>query len=414
MDIQVVEPEFCKLNVKYEIDGEDVSNKRDEVVRKFKNHKMPGFRQGHASMQAIKIFYKKEIEQELTKELAQDAVQNVVSERKIRPFGRPNFSSANFVSDNKFVCEFEMWKQPDFELGQYKDFEIPKLPKEKDIQTLTQEMLQELRKKFGEENPYTEDDFVQLDDKIILDYSALFNGVNDPKLTATGVLLKPCDILIPGFAENLLGMKMGETRVFELKIPDTFATENAGNVLQFTATIQMGSKIIPLTLDDELAKKAGVETMDKLMEELGSISATKINQLEATHINDQIARRLVSTHNFQVPSWIVLVEAQLNSQKSGLEWSSVKDEMKEQLLKSAEDSIKLSLILEKIREIEPDTQLTDEEVYKIAYENISKHSPDPAKSVEELYKNGQLPLLFSRIRDEYTVIFLAKTCKIVE
>jgi trigger factor len=413
MDIQINEPEYCKINVKYEIGPEEVNPKREEVSLKYRDKPITGFRKGQASFNAVKIFFRKEINRDLVAELAQEAVQNVVSEKNIRPFGRPIFSNAELVSENKFVCEFSLNKQPDFELGQYKEFEIPKPPLEKDLETLSQEMLQEARMKYGETVPYTENDFVQETDRIIIDFSGTVDGVADKEFQGNGSIIDMKDIMIPGFAPNLLGMKAGEERTFEVKLPETMKS-NGGKIMKFDVKLLMGSKITPAPLNDELAKKAQVESYDKLVEVVKSIAGTKITQWEKAKLYDQVMRRLVLNHNFEIPSWITEAEAKINIKNNNKDWNDFDDEAKAELLKQSEDNVKLSLILQKVRENEPEAQLTDEEVFNTIKANLEQNSPDPNKTMEEIYKNGHLPLLMGRVRDEHTIEFITKTCKIIE
>jgi FKBP-type peptidyl-prolyl cis-trans isomerase (trigger factor) len=104
----------------------------------------------------------------------------------------------------------------------------------------------------------------------------------------------------------------------------------------------------------------------------------------------------------------------MNAKNNGENWEVIPDSQKEKYLEAADNSIKLSLILNKIRDNEPDAQLTDEEVFKAAKENITKFSNEPDKVLEDVVKNGHLPILLNRIRDEYTLSFIEKNCKIVE
>jgi FKBP-type peptidyl-prolyl cis-trans isomerase (trigger factor) len=140
----------------------------------------------------------------------------------------------------------------------------------------------------------------------------------------------------------------------------------------------------------------------------------RVKELEKSGIIDQITKRLIAGHDFKVPDWISVAEAQVNARNNNKDWASIQDNEKELFIKSAEDNIRLSLILDKIREDEPEAQLTQEELLKIALTNLQQHTQEPQKVFEELYKNGQLGLFLNRIKDEYTLDFLSKNCKIIE
>ena len=89
MQIDIQETEYCKVQVKYEGDADEVISKKNEIVNKFKSYKTPGFRPGKATAAAVKLYFAKEIDQALRQELAQNAYYNTVSEKNIKPDRRP-------------------------------------------------------------------------------------------------------------------------------------------------------------------------------------------------------------------------------------------------------------------------------------------------------------------------------------
>jgi trigger factor len=414
MQININEIEYCKLLVQYEADPDKVSKKRNEVINRFKSYRVPGFRPGKATTDAIRLHYSKEIYETLQKELTDDAFHDVIFEKNIKPFGQPNINSIQLES-SKFICEFSIHKQPDFELGIYNDFDIPKFSGYLSEEELVQRMLQELRTKHGTMIAYENNDFVQMNDSVIADYAAfLDDGTPVQSLTATGQILNIGKINIPNFSESLLGMKPSETREFVLHVPENHATDCAGKDIKFMVKLISGSKVDPAPLDDSLAKQVGLETFELLTQNAHSTASARIKELEKNHHLDQIARRLLVNHDFKIPQWIITAEAQVAAKNSKQEWDSMLDVEKEKLIQQSEDNIKLSLILAKIREKEPEAQLTDEEVFETAKTNLSNYSQEPDKVMAEIFKSGNMPMFFNRIRDEYTLNFIEKRCTFIE
>jgi trigger factor len=331
MQITINEVEYCKILVQCESDSETIQAKKTEVLNKFKSRKVPGFRDGHATTDAVRQHYRKEIAEALKQELADDAVHNVIFEKNIKPLGRPTFTYANLeesylVSANgesalpKFRCEFSLHVQPDFELKDYKDFEIPKAPISIPEEELSQKMIQDLRTRYGTTVPYSADDFVQDGDTVILDFKTSLNGEPVESLTGNGEILNVGRINIPGFNESLYGMKPGETREFDLNMPGTYKEDFAGKTLHFEVKMNMGSKVEPAPLNDELATKIGIETFDKLMENVRATASNRVKELESNHNMDQISRRLIAAHDFKIPTWISTGEAQVNARNAGQDW----------------------------------------------------------------------------------------------
>lgn len=411
MNIIINENEYCKLDITYSIEKDLVDGKRDEIIVKFKDIPINGFRKGKTTPDIIKFHFRKEIEEELKRELANEAFQNVLSEKNIKPFGYPNFTSI-VLDESKFACSFTMHKQPDFELKSYKGFDIPK-PTLPDPEEFTQRMVFELRAKHGTSIPFTENDFVQIGDKVILDCHTTSNDQPVDKLTFSGEILQVGRINIPGFSEGLLGMQCNEVRHLELPIPDD-GSEFANKILKIEAKLIMGSKIESAPLNEALAKIVGVQTVDELMDQTRAIASNRIAEIERNFKTDQVSRRLIEDHIFEVPHWIISAEAKINARYAGKEWEKISNSDKEIFIKQAENSVKLSLILEKIRENEPEAQLTQQEILSIAKANISQYAPNPDKVFGEILNSGHLSIFLNRIKDEYTLDFIVKNCNVVE
>ena len=83
-------------------------------------------------------------------------------------------------------------------------------------------------------------------------------------------------------------------------------------------------------------------------------------------LRDAIAKRLVADTQVSVPNWMSLSEAQYLAHQSQLDWNAVADVDKEKLIKIAEQNVKLTLILDKIRETEPEAQLSDKKCLRLS------------------------------------------------
>ena len=142
--------------------------------------------------------------------------------------------------------------------------------------------------------------------------------------------------------------------------------------------------------------------------------ATLENQNRQVKQNAVIGR-LVAMHDFKVPDWLSVQEAKYLAASSKLDWDAFNDQTKENYIAQAEKNIRLSLVLEKIRETEPEAQLADSELINIVRNNLSAMSDKPLEEVmKDLNNLGYLQVLYNRIRDEYTLNFVLKTVKFVD
>lgn len=415
MEIEVKEIENCRLEVTCTADAGEILEKRGEILKHFRKAPVPGCRPGKASLDAIKIHYRTQIEESLKRALAEDAYHNTIFEKELKPHGAPMFNSADMV-EGGFECKFNMNVKPKFELKTYRDFEIPKPDQDMTVSDLSQKMMQELRVRFGQAIPYDEDDFVQKGDNIILDYVGTVDGEENENLSAEGEMMTVGSSQLAAFDDNLLGMNLGETREFDLVVPDEGLPSLAGKTVHFTVTISMGSKLVPAALDDELAKKLGKEDLTDLKEFVNKTAMAKIEHIHHNKLTEQVAHLLLENHEFEAPNWLVLSEAQYLVHNAKLDWEKIADTDKEQYMKMAEKNVRISLILDRIRDEEPEAQLSDEEVFEIVKQNVAKSNSQasPDEIIQEMNRSGYMQILFSRIRDEYALDFIVKTSKIVE
>jgi trigger factor len=415
MDIQIKENESCKLSICYTADAEAILNKRAEVLKQFKKAPVPGFRPGKANLNAIKMHYRSQIEDSLKRGLAEDAYHNTLFEKKLRPLGAPRFNNL-LLDSGKFVCDFDLNVKPDFELALYRNMELPKPNQVITEVELTEKMLQELRVRFGTSAPFTETDFVQQGDNVIIDYQGTLDNNKVEQLCATGEMVTVGNSQLKEFDSNLLGMSLGETREFDLLVPEEGLPSLVGKTLHFTVSLTMGAKNEPCPLDDTLAQKLGKGNFSELREFVAKSAAGKLMLANKTQVNEAVSSSLVSNHTFDVPNWLALSEAQYLANQSKLDWEKLEDVDRIKFLGMAEKNVKLSLVLDKIRDVEPEAQISDQEIFTIIKQNIansnSKTSPDD--TIKEMSRTGYLQILFSRIRDEYTLDFIAKTVRFIE
>lgn len=415
MRIEVQEVEYCKLNVLYEADPDQVENKRTEVLQYFKDAPVPGNRKGRASENAIRIYYYSQIEEALKQAMAEFAFHDACAQKDIKVFGTPQFSDV-LLKRNNFSCSFSINKKPEFELAPYKEMEIPKQHTNFDLTSQVELILDNLRNRFGESTPYGEDDVVEMKDIIIIDCDTFDGETKIESASGQGQIITVGTSGLDDLDQNLLGMKLNESRTIMIKAPETSLPSLAGKTIKVVVSLIMGSKVVPMPLNDELAKKAGKQDFDDLRGYVAGLAQAKQQETERQAIVEQIMLKLVAANDIKVPSFLVESEARHLAHNVNSQWETMVDADREEFLKMAEKNVKLSLILSKIRENEPEAQLSDQEVLATIEQNLGK-TKDPQevdKMMMELNQSGKLPVLAARIRDEFTFDFLVKNSKIVE
>lgn len=415
MQIEINEIEPCKLSVHYEANFLEISDKRAEVETVFKKAPVPGFRPGKATPEIIRVHYRQQIDDSLKRALAEDAYHNTLFEKKLRPHGAPRFNSL-LLDGGKFTCEFEILTKPEFELVAWKEMEIPKPHATTSFDELSEQMMQELRVRLGDVEPYADTDFVQMGDNIIVDYEGSMDGAKVDSMVATGEMITVGKGPLQAFDSNLLGMTLGETREFDFVAPEGGLPSLSGKNIHFKVTVNMGSKTVPCALNDEMAKKMGKADFAELQQFVSQAAFARVANMGKMGIHEAVAKKLVADTQIAVPNWMSLSEAQYLAHQSQLDWSVMPDDDKEKLLGMAEQNVKLSLILDKVRETTPEAQLTDQEVFEIIKQNLAqtKVTQSLDEVIQQMNKTGYLQILFTRIRDEHTMDHVVKSVKLIE
>lgn len=416
MEIQLQELQPCVLKVDYEANLDEILLKKEEVIKTFSKAPVPGFRKGKASLQAVEVHYKNQIDDALKRALAEEAYYNTLFEKNIKPHGLPQVNSVLLTKD-KFNCTFTLFKRPEFTLGQYKELEIVKLPDDsRESDALLQKMVEELRQMVGDKKIFEENDFVQTGDNIVLNFKGYMDGVQQTNLSAEGQVLKVGTNFIADFEDNIYGMKVGEAKKFSIVASEKALPTYAGKQIDFEVELVSGQKTIPVPLDDEMAKRINRNSLDQLMSELTASASAQIANSKREQVIHNISAKLLENNEVEVPSFLISQECKYLAAMANVNWDTLSDTDKEFYASRAHASVKLSLILEAIRENEAAAQVSDEEAIDAIKKTFTGLVTEEEKNAEilNLAKNNKLQNMVSTMRDQNTFDFIYQHCKFVE
>ncbi len=398
MTIQVEDVEYCKIKVNYTADPGTILEKEKEILKQFKNVKIPGFRSGKAPDYAIKSKYYKEIKNAVARELVSDAYDQTLFETKIKPIGFPQNLDTKF-DGKSFSCELLFMVKPDFELIDIKNIEIPKPHQEKTDGQLVEEILQNLRVQNGEVAPYEENDAVQLGDKVTMD--VVFDDGSEPK---NGILYQVGSNEIPGLDNEIVSMVPGEERKVSLVDNKTA-----------TVTLHMGMRTVLAPLSDELAQKCNLKNLEELRRTVEGIAANQNKKTQDMAVGNQLKAVLVEKHDFKVPQWLNLMEAQDQARKANKDWNLLTDEEKADLNVAAEKNVKFALILDSIRTANPECELSEQEVIQMLAQKLQAGGiTDVNDYLTKAQKSGHLVAMVASLRNEYSFQWAVNNVKLVE
>jgi len=211
-----------------------------------------------------------------------------------------------------------------------------------------------------------------------------------------------------GFDKNLLGMKAGETKEFEFIFEDG---PLSGKSAKFSVTVHMGTKHKPHPIDEEFYQIVGVQNIEELLNKLRTAAKFSLQRQKQDLIRGQVASKLIEAHKFEIPKVIIEDEAKYLASQSGISFTTASDSDKQKYLEQAEKNSRLSLILDSVRESEPDSVLNEIEARNVLSNHIQAQGGDPAR----VFNNAAAAaMLLSSIKDEFTLQWIADKATVIE
>ena len=274
--------------------------------------KMQGFRPGKVPMKLIIQQYGGQVEQEVLGDLANDGFSNAVREQNLRVAGMPRFEPKADPAEGQFefTATFEVY--PEITLGDVSSATIQR-PVTEVTDADVDRTIDILRRQRTE---YTvEDRPAQNDDRVLLDFDGFLDGEPFPGGQAKGHrLVLGQGQFLPDFEAQVLGMKAGETRSFELTFPADYHSETmAGKTVRFDVALHLVQKPVLPEVDADFARMVGVQdgNLDTLRTELRQNLEREMRQRIKAQVKDRVMQVLLDAHQ-DVPLPKALVAMEIN------------------------------------------------------------------------------------------------------
>jgi trigger factor len=422
MRVNVEAPSNTERRVEVFIPQEEVTGKIEEVFKELqKSAKIKGFRPGKAPRKIIEAVYGNYISEEVSSRLVSESFEKALGETSLTPMSRPRITTEKIERDKEFHYTAVFEVIPEFEVKDYIGIELRKEKyevKEEDVERT----LNQLRERVAQAKPIGEDREVRTGDYLIIDYVGFFNGNPIKDLQAKDVqVLAGEKKLKPEFEDNLIGMKKGEEREFEVTYPENFQMKDvAGKTVKFTVKIKdILEKILP-ELDDEFAKDLGEENLEGLKKKIREDLEEKLKKESKDRFKSELIRVLLEKNPLDIPPSLVENETirlkrefAFNLERHGLRFPELNEEDEGSFRERAAQNVKTSIILGEIARKEG-IQVDDEEVESKLIE-ISKSLAVPFEKVREAYEKGNMiEGLRARLVEDKVLNFLIEKSKVQE
>ncbi len=379
MSVKWEKLEGNKGQLTFEVDAKTFDEALDQAFKKVvKDVQLPGFRKGRVPRPIFeKRFGVEVLYQDALDIVLPDAYAKAVEESGIEPVAQPEIDIDEIERGKDLVFTATVVVKPEVKLGQYKGLEVTKVDTEVTEDEVNAE-LEALQKRYAElvvkeDEPAEKGDTVVIDFEGFVDGEAFEGGKSENYSLELG-----SNSFIPGFEDQLVGVKAGEEKEVNVTFPEDYHAEDlAGKDAVFKVKVHEVKSLELPELDDDFAIDVDdeVETLDELKEKIKNRLKDNKEHQAKHQIENEAIEQAAKNAEIDVPEEMIdnevermvnELDQQLRAQGLNLDLyqqltGQKLDDMKETMRDDAEKRVRASLTIEAIAEAE-NIEVTEEEI----------------------------------------------------
>jgi trigger factor len=372
--------ENSEAYLEIEVDAETVEEGLEKAFRKVvKEVSIPGFRKGKIPREFLEAHFGKEILFEDALEFViPGAYEQALEDLQVDPIAQPEFDIGEIKSGEVLQFKVKVAVKPEVILGQLEGLEVS-VPVQKSSEADVDRRMEEMRSRYAQLVDKTEAPS-ELSDTVTINFSGCVDGVPFEGGTGEDYQLElGSNTFIPGFEEQLVGLKVGESKDVKVVFPEDYHAEDlAGKDAVFQTTVNKIEHKELRVLNDEFAQEVSdFETIEELRNDVKE-NLVKANEYRQNGVKKkEVLARAIEQCSIDIAPAVIEMQFQTIlsqfEQRIGTQGISLEQyfqltnsnlhEFKQDMLPEAERNAKTNFMLEKIVE-EKGFELTDEEVDK--------------------------------------------------
>ena len=386
MTIKTVETENEGLKRAFmlTIPAEDIEARLDQEVKRIAPQvRMPGFRPGKVPPNLIRKMHGDALHQDALNSAVQQGVQQLLEEQKVRPALQPQVELDQKYEPGKDAeVTVRVEALPDVPAANIEELKLERLTVEPDEATI-EEQLKQLASSTRKWSDAPKKHAAANGDQVVVDFVGTVDGKEFEGGTGEDMAIElGSGTLIPGFEEQLIGVKAGDSREVKVTFPADYPAENLkGKAASFAVTVKAVKTGGENEIDDEFAKSLGMQGLDQLRQVLRDQQTQELNGLTRTHMKRQLLDLLAQRHDFAVPE--SMVEAEYQNILAQLRHEASHEPDPEAALKEiesdaaeyrsiAERRVRLGLLLSEIGAAN-NVQVTEQEMNRLIIQAASQY-----------------------------------------
>ena len=385
MKVKVTSKKGLKTSLSVLVDKKIIQNKLDEKLEELKDKvHLKGFRPGKVPPQVIKNQFGKAIYGEVIDKILKETSTKAIEENKLKVAGQPKIDLKTFGEGKNLDYTIEVETLPEVKLKsldsiKFVDYEISV------DQSTIDKRIDEISKSQQNFSDKSKSEVAKNGDMVIFDYNAKINGKSFEGGDGKNLqIVLGRDLFIKGFDNQLIGVKINESKVVKVKLPPNYPKKELANQnAEFNCKINNLKKPIETKIDDNFAKKIGAKDLkdlkDLVKKQITGEYKRSLDSLTKKNLLDQIEK----LHTLDLPPNLVNQETKIltqNLKKEDIEKNKEKNE------KIAKSRIKIGIILNEIAE-KNNLKVNDEEIKNEIQKQI-RSMPGQEKMIMDYYKKN--------------------------
>ncbi|KCZ50682.1 trigger factor [Hyphomonas pacifica] len=420
MEVTQTKAEGLSRTFAVKVPASELKAKLDERIEEIRPQmKLKGFRPGKVPASHVRKMFGKDLMGELINKLVDETNQKALEENELRPAGQPDVHMDGDIEqvvtgDADLSYHMHVDVMPEFEPA-----DVSKLKVTRPVAEVSEEQIQEALGRIAEQNtqfePRGKTAKAKDGDAVVMDFVGKIDGeAFEGGSAEQQTLVLGSGRFIPGFEEQLVGVKTGEEKEITVTFPEEYPAENlAGKEATFEVKVHEVRAPKTPEVDDEFAKGLGLESLEQLT---GLVK----DQLQGEHDSASRAKakrdlldKLDEAHDFDLPPNMVeqefnqiwqQLQAEMDAGRTAEEdKGKSEDELKEEYHKIAERRVRLGLVLAEIGRVN-DVRISEQEVNQALIREARQYPGQEQQVVQFFQQNpGAMAQLRAPIYEDKVV-----------
>ncbi|MFV0646075.1 MAG: trigger factor [Sphingomonadaceae bacterium] len=419
--------EGLKRGYEITIPAADIESRIDSEIKKVAPQvRMPGFRPGKVPANLVRKMHGEQLHAQVINDTIRESVDSLMRDEKLRPAMQPQIDLEEGYEqgrDARLTVELEVLPDiaaPSLDGLALERLVVPVSDKQVDDAIADIASNQKSYKDAAKTKKAADGD------QVIIDFVGKVDDVEFEGGKAEGVaLVLGSGQFIPGFEEQLVGVKTGDEKTISVTFPEDYPAENLkGKEASFDVKVEQVKIEDETKIDDDFAKNLGLESLDKLKELVRGQLEQETNGLTRTQMKRALLDTLAADADFDVPAG--MVDAEFDQIWAQLQQEASREEDPEAALKEIEDEkdeyrniavrrVRLGLLLSEIGQAN-NVQVSQQEMNMLIQQAAQQYRPEDRERFVEFVQ--QDPMAAAQIRaplyEDKVVDFLFDKAEVTE